>query len=113
MAGSFNIFLLAVVLSPGSLYAAEKVYQCKNSAEKITLQDKACAKEDEQKVMSLPSFEQASNEGVPIMYDGLREHELAMLERLHELDMQREEYNYKRRNIAAYQDMQHKNEVDL
>lgn len=113
MAGSFNILLLAVLLSSGSLYAAEKVYQCKNTDGKITLQDKACAKEDEQKVLPLPTYEQTSNEGIPIMYDGLREHELAMLERFHELDMQREEYNYKRRNIAAYQDTQHKNDIDL
>ncbi|MCS5709212.1 hypothetical protein CC99x_009875 [Candidatus Berkiella cookevillensis] len=113
MAGFFNILLLSVALSSSQLYAAEKVYQCKNTAGKITLQDKTCAKEDEQKVMPLPSYERSSDEGIPIMYDALREHELTMLERFHELDMQREEYNYKRRNIAAYQDRQHKNDVDL
>lgn len=46
MAG-FNILLLSVALSSSQLYAAEKVYQCKNTAGKIHYKTKHVQKDEQ------------------------------------------------------------------
>lgn len=93
-----NLLVLMTVLTLTSpAYALDKAYQCKNDKGKITLQDKPCPNGSDQKEIELTVFNNENS------YDGLREHELTALERLHELDLIFEQYNLERRNILTFE----------
>lgn len=108
MAGRFQLILISAIFGVHTAYAADKIYQCTNEAGKITLQDKACSKSAEQKVITLATF---NTETAP--QDGLREFELTLLERFHESDLQREQYNLERRNMLAFQAAQNRHRLEL
>lgn len=117
MAGK-SLFILSVfVLSTNlglSTAIANKAYQCKNAQHKITLQDTRCPAGSEETVIEMPVFTQATSaDGTPISYDGLRPLELTLLERLHEIEKQRDKYNLRQRNDLALAYSKNQHEIAL